>query len=87
MSSLFAVKVNIIDGNSIQLSINDDASVHELMDSIEQKTGIHKEEQRLIYLGHVLDKEKKLKDYHIHDGVCIQLVKRQVHLKCLVIIS
>ena len=87
MTSLLAIKVNIIDGNSIQLSISDDASVHELMDSIEQITGIPKEEQRLIYLGHVLDNDKKLKDYHIHDGVCIQLVKRQVHLKCLFIIS
>lgn len=67
-----------MDGDSIYIKISEEATVLHLITQIAQKTGISEEEQRLIYLGRILDKEKKLKDYCIHDGVCIQLVKRTV---------
>lgn len=76
MSHQVDIKVNILDGDSIHVSVPETATVLQLMEQIEQKTGIVETEQRLIYLGHSLSKEKKLEDYAIHDGVCIQLVKQ-----------
>lgn len=72
------IKVNVLDGNPIHITISDHATVLELMVKIMEKTGIHENEQRLIYLGRSLEKDKKLSDYSIHEGVCVQLVRQPV---------
>lgn len=72
------IKVNVLDGNPIHIIISDHATVLELMAKIMEKTGIRENEQRLIYLGRSLEKDKKLSDYSIHAGVCVQLVRQPV---------
>lgn len=69
--------INILDGDRVGIQIREDATVQQLKAVISEKAGIRTDKQRLIYLGHQLKDEKALADYHIHDGVCIQLVKVQ----------
>ena len=76
MSAVFNLKINILYGESVNIEIGEESTISQLMKKIMEITGIHMEEQRLIFLGHVLDKEKSLKDYNIQDGNCIQLVKQ-----------
>lgn len=73
------IRVNVMDGDTIQLSLPLDASVKQLMDILEEKTGIEEKYQVILYMGHILDRNKLLSDYSIHSGVCIQLVKHEVH--------
>ena len=73
------IRVNVMDGDSIQLSLPLNASVIDLMNVLEAKTGIEKECQVVLYMGHILDRNKLLSDYNIHSGVCIQLVRHQIH--------
>lgn len=72
------IKVNILDGDPVTISISESSTIFQLMNMIKQKTGIQENKQRLLYLGRPLDKEKTLMDYRIHSGVCIQLVQRPV---------
>ena len=72
-----ALTVNILYGDKVPISISEKATVDQLMDCISAKTGIDAQQQRLIYLGRQLKREKLLSDYAIHDGVCIQLVRRE----------
>lgn len=69
------LRINILDGDTISLSLADDSRLSDLKLAIRDHTGISEQEQRIIYLGHVLQEDKKLVDYNIHSGVCIQLVK------------
>ena len=70
-----ALTINILDGDRVAIRVREDATVQQLKAVISERTGICADKQRLIYLGHQLKDEKALADYHIHDGVCIQLVK------------
>ena len=72
------IKVNIMDGDPVTISISESSTIFQLMNMIKQKTGIQENKQRVLYLGRLLDKEKTLMDYKIHSGVCIQLVQRSV---------
>lgn len=71
-----ALTVNVLYGGRVSISISENATVDQLMVLISAKTGIDVQQQRLIYLGHQLVKGKPLSDYAIHDGSCIQLVRR-----------
>ena len=80
MTSVMDIRINVLDGDAFSLSIASDASVEQLKLLVQEKTGIDRDHQILLYLGHVLEQEKRLSDYDIHSGVCIQLVKHQVSL-------
>lgn len=77
------IRVSVMDGDTFQLSLPLDASVIDLMNILEEKTGIEKECQVVLYMGRILDRSKLLSDYNIRSGVCIQLVRHQMHnCKC-----
>ena len=78
MTSVMDIRINVLDGDPFSLSIASDASVGQLKAAIHGRTGIDEDQQILLYLGHILEQEKRLSDYDIHSGVCIQLVKHQV---------
>ena len=78
MTSVMDIRINVLDGDPFSLSIAPDASIEQLKSLIQDKTGIDRDHQILLFLGHVLEPEKRLSDYDIHSGVCIQLVKHQV---------
>ena len=78
MTFIMDIRINVLDGDPFSLSIASDASVGQLKTAIHERTGIDGDQQILLYLGHVLEQEKRLSDYDIHSGVCIQLVKQQV---------
>ena len=72
------IKVNIMNGDNISISIPESSTILQLMNVIKEKTGIQENKQRLLYLGRFLEKGKTLDDYGIHSGVCIQLVQLPV---------
>lgn len=74
------LKINILDGGSIHLTMQENSKLSDLRAAIKIQTGIEEDEQRLIYLGRVLKDDKRLTEYNIHSGVCIQLVKTPVSM-------
>ena len=78
MPSMLDLRINVLDGAHLNLSIASDATVGQLKTSIKEKSGIEEQSQVLLYLGHVMEQEKTLVEYNVHTGVCIQLVKHQV---------
>lgn len=75
--SLMDIRVNVLDGNSLHLSLPDNTSVKQLMELLREKTGIEEDCQVILYMGRVLEQDKLLSEYNVHSGVCIQLVRHQ----------
>lgn len=72
------LKISILDGGTIDLTMQENSKLSDLRSAIKNQTGIEEDKQRLIYLGRVLREDKLLTEYNIHSGVCIQLVKAPV---------
>ena len=71
--------VNIRSSNADRAEVeleSPDVTVSDLMSAIEQKTGIEKERQKLIFKGRVMNKEgNTLESYGITDGDTVHMVK------------
>jgi hypothetical protein len=74
------IKLKTINGDALEISIDNALKVHDLKQIIENKLNIPSRRQRLIFQGRVLNEEMRLIDYKIEDGHVIHLVEQNVTL-------
>ena len=66
--------VKTINSNRYEFEVNEDETVESLKQKLQEKTNIDPARQKLIFLGKVLQNQKKLAEYNV-DGKVLHLVE------------
>lgn len=72
---VFKITVKTLDSHNYEFEADDDWTVKQLKESMQETIGVSAEEQRLIFCGRVLLDDKKLTEYDCN-GKVIHLVRR-----------
>eukprot|EP00117_Sycon_ciliatum_P000406 scpid97589/ scgid6480/ Large proline-rich protein bag6; BCL2-associated athanogene 6; HLA-B-associated transcript 3 len=72
---MISLTVKTLDGRSHEFSVDDELTVEQFKSKAEEKLGVAKSKQRLIFLGKALQDDKKLSEYGVANKV-IHLVER-----------
>ncbi|VDN98853.1 unnamed protein product [Rodentolepis nana] len=72
------IKIKTVTNEIIDLQIQSDDTILRVKDRIQEKMGIPKEHQRLIYSGKQLEDDRTLPDYNIQKDSTILLWMRSV---------
>ena len=62
-----------MDGSAIKIAINGNKKVHVLNKFIHERTGMKLKQQRLIFEGKLLNKDKTLYEYNIYNEATLHL--------------
>ncbi|KAF4656680.1 hypothetical protein FOZ61_006748 [Perkinsus olseni] len=77
--SVVNITIKKVDGSTVEVSIDNSATVEELKKVVQERTQIPKETQRLIFRGQILADDKTLKDAGlVEGGQTIHLVRHLV---------
>ena len=70
------IYVKLHTGKLLTFQVEPNDSIESVMNKIHEREGIPSDEQRLIFLGKQLQKEKSLSDYNIQDYCSLYLALR-----------
>jgi ubiquitin-large subunit ribosomal protein L40e len=72
------INVKTMSGTRIILTIDSNMTIDNIKDLIEKEASILKSQQRLVYMGRILDNSKFVKDYNIesNDHLMLMLMLR-----------
>ncbi|KAF4667592.1 hypothetical protein FOL47_003476 [Perkinsus chesapeaki] len=77
--SVIDITIKKVDGTTVEVSIDNTATVTDLKKLVQERTEIPKESQRLIFRGQILSDETTLKDSGLNeDGLTVHLVRHLV---------
>ncbi|KAI9355381.1 ubiquitin-related domain-containing protein [Zopfochytrium polystomum] len=68
------IKVKTLTGKEIEIDIEPNDKISRIKERVEEKEGIHPEQQRLIFGGKQMNDTKTVAEYNIEGGSVLHLV-------------
>jgi ubiquitin len=74
--------LQMLTGKTIRLVVESSDTIATMKIKVQEKEGVHPEQQRIVCSGKLLDDERTLGDYHIPTGSTLHLVVRTMGRFC-----